>query len=175
MKSKSSVSQEENNNWNEATTGLFAKNYWKSMKVDIDHLESMGSWVIFDRDDSMNSIDSAWAFKCKRYPDGLLKIFKYRFCARGNQQLEGIDFFETCAPVVQWETVWLMLILEVLLGFNSKKVGFTAEYIHSDIPNYDKVYVEISRLFEQFSNNVRQKCFKMKKTLYCLNQSSCAF
>jgi len=50
-------------------------------------------------------IASTWAFKCKCYPDGLIKKFKARFCARGDQQLEGIDFFETYAPVVQWTTI----------------------------------------------------------------------
>jgi hypothetical protein len=35
-------------------------------------------------------------------------------------QLEGVDFFETYAPVVQLTTIWLMFILEVLLGLKSK-------------------------------------------------------
>ena len=33
-------------------------------------------------------IQSTWAFKCKRYPYGLIKKFKARFCVRGDQQLE---------------------------------------------------------------------------------------
>ena len=66
----------------------------------------------------MNFLRSTWAFKLKRYPDGLIKEFKARFCARGDMQLEGIDFFEMYAPVVQWTTVRLMLVLEVLLGLN---------------------------------------------------------
>jgi hypothetical protein len=59
---------------------------------------------------------SPWAFKCKRYPDGLIKKFKTRFCAQGDQQLEGIDFFKINAPVVQWTMIHLMFVLEVLLG-----------------------------------------------------------
>ena len=82
------------------------------MKVEIDTLESMGAWEIVDRYVSMNFIDSTWDFKCKRYPDGLIKEFKARFCAGGDQQLEGIDLFENYAPVVQWKTVQFMLILE---------------------------------------------------------------
>ncbi len=66
-------------------------------------------------------IPSTWAFKCKRYPDGRIKKFKACFCARGNKQLEGIDFFETYAPVVQWTTIRLMFILEILLGLKSKQ------------------------------------------------------
>ena len=40
---------------------------------------------------------STWAFKCKRYPDGLIKKFKACLCARGNKQLKGTDFFDTYA------------------------------------------------------------------------------
>jgi hypothetical protein len=65
----------------------------------------------------------------KRFPDGLIKGFKGRICARGDQQ-EEVDFFETCAPVVQWTTICLMLILEVLLGLKSKQGDVTAAFLH---------------------------------------------
>ncbi len=52
----------------------------------------------------------------KGFCNGTVKKFKACFCAQGDQQLEGIDFFESNAPVVQWTTVRLMLILENLLG-----------------------------------------------------------
>ena len=71
------------------------------MQVEIANLESMDAWEVVEQDDSIKVIDSTWAFKCKQYPDGLIKKFKTRFCARGDQQLNDIDFFETYAPVVQ--------------------------------------------------------------------------
>jgi len=98
---------------------LFADDYWKAMEVEIFTLESIDAWEVVDREDDMNVINSTWAFKCKHYPDGLIKKFKARFCARGDQQLEGIDFFETYAPVVQWTTICLMFVLEVLLNLKS--------------------------------------------------------
>ena len=63
----------------------------------------------------MNVLESTWSFNIKRVPSVLNKKFKARFCAQGDQQLEGVDCFETYAPVVQWTTVILMLILEVIL------------------------------------------------------------
>jgi hypothetical protein len=39
-------------------------------------------------------IESIWAFKLKCFPEGMVKKFKARFCARGDQQLEGVDFFD---------------------------------------------------------------------------------
>lgn len=74
-------------------------------------------------------IDSVWAIKLKRFPNGMVKKFKARFCARGDQQLEGVDFFETYAPVVQWTTVRLMLILEVLLDLKSKQGDVTGAFL----------------------------------------------
>jgi hypothetical protein len=67
---------------------------WKATLKVIETLEAMDAWEVVDRDDStMNVIDSVWAFKLKRFPDGKAKMFKARFCARGDQQLEGIIFF----------------------------------------------------------------------------------
>ena len=123
----------------------------------------------------MNVIESTWDFKCNHYSDGLIKKFKSRFCARGDQKLEGIYLFETYAPVVQWTTIWLMLIIEVLLGLKSKQGDVTAEFLHADIPENERVYVEMPRGFKQFSKNGRKKCLKLKNTLHGIWKSPRAF
>ena len=56
-------------------------------------------------------------------------------------QLEGINFFETYAPVIQWTTVRLMLILEVFLGLKSKQGDVTAAFLHADLGKDEKVFV----------------------------------
>ena len=119
----------------------------------------------------MNVLKSTWAFKLKRYPDGLIKKFKARFYARGDMQLEGIDFFETYAPVVQWTTLRLMLILEFLLGLKSKQGNVTASFLHSDLGKYEKVFVDMPRGFEVKGKNGSMKVLKLFKTLYGLCQS----
>ena len=67
--------------------------------------------------------------------------------------MEGIYFFEIYAPVVQWTTVLLMLILEFLLGLNYKQGDVTATFLHTDIPEDEKVYVETPRGFGNFPKN----------------------
>ena len=90
-------------------------------------------------------------------------------------QLEGIDFFEMYAPVVQWTTVRLMLILEVLLGLKSKQGDVTAAFIHANLGEYEKVFVDMPQGFEVKGKNGRNKVLKLKKTLYGLRQSPRAF
>jgi hypothetical protein len=127
----------------------------------------------------MKILPTTWAFKCKRYPDGRIRKFKARFCARGDRQIEGIDFFDTFAPVVNWTTVRLLLILSAILGLSTKQVDYTAAFVHAPIdkdPNWDSmteeerarsgVYLHMPRGFNQPG-----KVLKLKRSLYGLRQS----
>ena len=170
LKAKSEASKEDNPNWWQAMRGPFAEEFWKAAVVELETLEGMGAWDVIDQTDEMNVIDSTWAFKLKRYPDGLIKKFKARFCARGDQQIEGVDFFETYAPVVQWTTVRLMLILEILLDLKSKQGDVTAAFLHADLEEGEEVYVKMPKGFTKPG-----KVLKLRKTLYGLRQSPRAF
>ena len=55
----------------------------------------------------------------------------------------GVNFFETYAPVVQWTTIQLMLILEVLLGLKSKQDDITASFVPADVQEGENIYVEM--------------------------------
>jgi hypothetical protein len=80
LKAKSEASKEDNPSWKQAMNGPFKKEYWDAAVKEIETLESMDAWEVVDRDDSMNVIDSIWAFKVKRFPDVMVKKFKARFC-----------------------------------------------------------------------------------------------
>ena len=77
--------------------------------------------------------------------------------------------------MVQWTTVRLMLILEVLLGLKSKQGDVTAAFLHADLEEGKNVFVDMPKGFEQYAKNGRKKVFKLKKTLYGLRQSPRAF
>jgi hypothetical protein len=96
-------------------------------------------------------------------------------CACGDQQLEGIDFFETYAPVVQWMTIRLMFVLEVLLGLKPLQGNVTCAFLHTDLKENEKVYVDMPMGFAQYGKNGKKMCLKLKKTLYGLRLSPRAF
>jgi hypothetical protein len=171
LRAHSAASKEDNPGWQEATQGKSTDDYWKAMEVEIFTLESIDAWEVVDHKNDINVINSTWAFKCKRYPDGLIKKFKARFCACRDQQLEGIDFFETYALVVQWTTIRLMFVLEVLLGLKSLQGNATCAFLHADLKENKKVYVNMPMGFAQYGKNRKKMCLKLKKTLYGLRQS----
>ena len=108
---------------------------------------------------------SLWAFRRKRYPDGRIRSYKARWCPRGDHQKEGVDFFETYAPVVAWSTVRLLLIMAVSLGLETRQVDYTLAFVHGDLK--ETVYCEMPPGYVQPG-----KVFKLNKSVYGLRQSA---
>jgi hypothetical protein len=88
----------------------------------------------------------------------LIKGFKGQICARGDQQEKAVDFFEKSAPVVQWTTICLMLILEVLLGLKSKLGDVTAAFLHALLGPNKHIYCEMP-----FGFRIPGKVLQLKK------------
>ena len=156
---------EDNPSWEQAMSGPDRAGYWKACETEINTLQNeKKAWEIVDRESWMNVLPSTWAFKCKRFPDGTIRKLKARFCVRGDRQIEGIDYFDTFAPVVSWATVRLMLILAIILGLYTTQVDYTAAFVHADIDT--EVYIEMPRGFKE-----EGKVLKLNKSLYGLKQS----
>jgi hypothetical protein len=101
LSAKAKVNDADNPSFTQAVNGTQADKWWEAMEVELNTLEGdLKAWSLVPRAPWMNVLPSTWAFKLKRFPNGLAKKFKARFCVRGDMQIEGVDFFETWAPVV---------------------------------------------------------------------------
>jgi hypothetical protein len=90
---------------------------------------------------------SLMAFKCKCFPNGLVrKLKEAQICARRDRHIEGVDFFKTYAPVVNWQTIHIMLVMGMLLGgLSTRQVNYMAAFVHADIDkdsNWDNMTEE---------------------------------
>ena len=166
-------------NWNQAMNGPNAQGFREACQKEIDTLNRMRVWDVVRRESWMNVLPSTWAFKVKRFPDGMIRKLKARFCARGDCQIEMVDFFDTFAPVVCWTTVRLMLVMAIEMNLANRQVDYTAAFVHADIdkpPGFDDmspeeqhrtgVYVNMPRGFEEPGH-----VLKLNKSLYGLRQS----
>ena len=159
------ANQEDVPSWHEATMGPYKDGFWEAMETELNTLERIEAWSVVDRTKEMNVLDSVWAFKIKRYPDGSLRKLKARFCVKGFQQIEGVDYFETYSPVVAWSTVRLIFTIALILNLQSVQVDYTAAFPQA--PLTEDVYVEMPRGFKK-SNQV----YKLKRNLYGLKQAA---
>ena len=80
--------------------------------------------------------------------------------------MDGIDYFETYAPVVQWATVRILLILSIHLNISTMQVDYTSAFLHAVIE--DNVYVEIPT-----RDKDPGKILQLNKSVYGLKQSHC--
>ena len=88
--------------------------YIEAMKKELPQLMKKHTWKGLPRHEvppGRKILKSTWAFKLKRLPDDISLEYKARFCVREDLQTDGVDYFETYAPVVQWSTIRLLLTL----------------------------------------------------------------
>ncbi len=97
-----------------------------------------------------------------------------------DQQLEGIDIFETyvlCpmtyALVFQWNTFCLMNNLENSLGPKSKQTDVTSALCHATFGFLEKVYVEMPLEFMHHALNGKVKFFYQENSLKFVSKSLC--
>lgn len=89
-------------------------------------------------------------------------------------QKEGIDYFDTWAPVVQWTTVRSMIVLATKLGLSSVQADITAAFVHADLDGPD-VFVRQPRGFTRVGPNGEELVLKLFRAVYGLKQSSRCF
>jgi hypothetical protein len=174
----SKASEDDNLTYEQVMSGPNKEGCWKAAKKEVGTLVKKGAWEVVAKKAWMHVLPSTWAFKCKRFPDGIIRKLKARFCARGDRQIEGLDFFETFAPVVAWETIIIMLIMSIIFDLATLQVDYIAAFVHADIdkpPNWETmtelekerrgVYIQIPRGFGEAG-----KVLKLKNSLYGLTQ-----
>jgi hypothetical protein len=157
--------------FHQAINGPNAEDYIQAMKLEINTLVQQRTWTSVPRTDEMHVLKGTWVFKLKRLPDGTPLKFKARFCARGDLQQEGVDYFETYALVVQWSTIRLLLSTVLTEGWATRQVDYTNAFAQAEIN--EEVYLDFPRLFGPKSGS--NVVLKLLKSLYGLRQAPRTF
>ena len=151
-------------NFREAMDSPDREGFLLAMQDEYNSLLNLDAWNVVPRSKAIKAkkriFDSTWAFRRKRYPDGKVKRLKARFCFRGDQQVQGVDFHDAYSPVVQWSTVRLLLILSVILGWKSCQVDYQLAFVQAKIKP-GSLYCEMPRGFEQ-----KGMILELKRNLY---------
>lgn len=86
--------------------------HWcKAMETELAALEANKTWLIVPLPPGKKVVGCKWLFKVKYKVDGSIERYKARLVARGFTQTEGLDYFETFAPVAKMTSVRLLIAL----------------------------------------------------------------
>jgi hypothetical protein len=88
--------------------------------------------------DSMPSgvplLSSVWQMKRKRKPStGEISKYKARLIVNGKEQIQGVHYEETYAPVVGWATIRFVMTLAIINNWHTKQLDFVLAFPQADI------------------------------------------
>jgi hypothetical protein len=106
--------------YREAVNSQEKQKWEKAMKDQIQSLKTNNTWLLRELPKGRKIIQNKWVFKIKRDRDGNEK-YKARLVAKGFTQKEGIDYQETYAPVVKYDSLRIMLAVAANKGYTLKQ------------------------------------------------------
>ncbi len=105
---------------------------------------------------------SVWSMKRKR-KIATREIYKWkaRLNIDGSKQEEGVNFWETFAPVASWSTIRMVLILALIHGWDTRQIDFVLAYTQAAVEC--EFYMSIPQGFEVESGE--EYVLKLNKNL----------
>ncbi|MDV3183816.1 MAG: reverse transcriptase domain-containing protein, partial [Sweet potato little leaf phytoplasma] len=125
------------------------------------------TWILVPNSPDYKVLSCKWVYKIKLKPDGSVERYKARLVARGFDQTQGIDYFETFSPVVKPTTIRIILSLAVRFGWIVKQLDVHNAFLNGDL--HEDVYMIQPPGFVD-KDNPNHVC-KLQKALYGLKQS----
>ena len=74
-----------------------------AMHEELNNFTSNQVWELVERPKGHNEIRTKWVFGNKQDQDGIVVRNKARLVAQGYTQVEGLDFGETYARLLDWK------------------------------------------------------------------------
>lgn len=143
--------------------------HWKAAMIDeLKSLEENDTWDIVQRPNNCNVIGSKWVYKVKSPPNEQRK-YKARVVAKGYTQVAGVDYTETFAPVIRYDTVRCVLAMAALDDMEIVQFDVKTAFLNGNLE--ETIFMEIPEGVEHKTNEV---C-RLKRSLYGLKQASRAW
>ena len=105
-------------------------------------------------------------FRYKLDADGNISRYKARLVAKGFLQKPGINFDETFAPVVNYDSLCLLLALSARNGWRPRQFDVKSAFLYGVQPELQTVYMQLPPGYRK-----PRYCVKLKKCIYGLKQS----
>lgn len=158
---------DEPRNFNEAMTSNDVAFWKEAVNDEMDSIMGNNKWFLTDLRPGCKPLGCKWIFKKKMKVDGTVDKFKARLVTQGFRQKEGIDYFDTYAPVVRISSIRFLIGLASIHDLMIHQMDVKTAFLNGVLE--EEVYMKQPERFVMSGNE--HKVCKLVKSAYGLKQA----
>ena len=127
--------------YDEAMARPDKKEWIKAINKEYENFQSRGVWKVIKRDTvKKRTLKTRWVFRIKEDVLTGKTIYKARLVVKGYEQIPGVDFTETFAPVASDATIKTVLAVTMYNGWRAEAIDVEAAFLNADVD--EDIYIE---------------------------------
>jgi hypothetical protein len=121
-----------------------AAEQWKiAIENELQSLQDSRTWIVVNKPVEVKPLHSRFVFKLKLDADGAIERYKARLVARGDQQVEGINYQNTFSPVMDMTTARIIFAFGVIWGNPPRHGDIPVAYTRASPEDNLDIYIYI--------------------------------
>ena len=141
------------------------------MDEEMEVLKMHKTWEVVDTPKGVNIVGCQWTYVVKWDVLGNIAQYKARLVAQGFSQVQGVNFFNTYAPVAKMATIQTVLALATHHNHEIHQVDIKNVFLNGVFLENKTIHMKLPPGTEL--TNKKGKVLKLLKPLYRLQQSAC--
>jgi len=159
--------------YRDALNSSLNKQWKEAMRQEYASLIENSTFTPVTNTNGMKPIGCRWVYKTKRNPNGTIR-YKARLVIKGYEQIRGVDFDETYAPVGKLITLRYLLSFAAQNSYKIDHLDVVTAFLNPEIDT--EVYMQLPEGIEWLESTAmpsgNRDCFlRLNKALYGLRQA----
>ena len=154
--------------FSQAINCVDSSHWLNAMKDELVSMDRNQVWDNVELPSGKRPIGCKWIYKTKLNPDGSIERYKARLVAKGFTQREGIDYYETYAPVSSKDSLRIVMALVAHFDLELHQMDVKTAFLNGELN--EEVYMQQPQGFE-IKGKEHMVC-KLKRSIYGLKQAS---
>ncbi|CAI7810827.1 unnamed protein product, partial [Closterium sp. NIES-54] len=116
----------------EAIEGPYSSQWQVAMDAEMASWKSTGTYVDEVPPPGVNIVSGMWIFRVK-WPPGSPPVFKARYAARGFNQRQGVDYFQTFSPTPKMTNLRVLLHVAAQRDYELHSLDFSTAFLQGSL------------------------------------------
>ncbi|XP_016200231.1 uncharacterized protein LOC107641247 [Arachis ipaensis] len=122
------------NNVSTTTTQALQSPHWHQVMLEeLQALYKNQTWSLETPPPTAKVIGSSWIYSIKRKPNGDIAKYKAKLVAKGNHQVEGVDYEQVFAPIIKPSSIRIVLTIALKYHWQIRQFDFNNAFLNGNL------------------------------------------